>query len=145
MGSLVVEAEGGWRYMYGVSAPVALAMAVGMWCLVESPRWLLLCAIQGKGDMEALKQDATRCLCQLRGPSSAHKAPAQVDEMLDELSFAGEEKEATIAELFRGKCRKALVIGGGLVLFQQITGQPSVLYYAASIFQVCHFTQPHTH
>lgn len=31
--------------------------------------------------------------------------------------------------------RKALVIGVGLVLFQQLSGQPSVLYYANRIFE----------
>ncbi|PPD73354.1 hypothetical protein GOBAR_DD29721 [Gossypium barbadense] len=34
-----------------------------------------------------------------------------------------------------GPSLKAFIIGGGLVLFQQITGQPSVLYYAGPILQ----------
>ncbi|RZC56965.1 hypothetical protein C5167_015827 [Papaver somniferum] len=33
------------------------------------------------------------------------------------------------------KCLKALTIGVGMVLFQQITGKPSVLYYAATILK----------
>lgn len=33
--------------------------------------------------------------------------------------------------LFRGRFLKPLLIGSSLMLFQQITGQPSVLYYAA--------------
>ncbi|KAI8017918.1 DNA mismatch repair protein MLH3 [Camellia lanceoleosa] len=41
--------------------------------------------------------------------------------------------------MFQGKCSKALLIGAGLVLFQQITGPPSVLYYAASILQSAGF------
>lgn len=70
--------------------------------------------------MQDLKENAIRCVCQLRGPALQDKAPAEVDEILAELSFVGEEKEATISELFRGKCMKALVIGAGLVLFQQV-------------------------
>jgi hypothetical protein len=35
--------------------------------------------------------------------------------------------------------RNALYAGVSLVLFQQITGQPSVLYYATSIFQAAGF------
>lgn len=70
--------------------------------------------------MQELKETAIHCFCRLRGPASRDKAPAQVDEILAELSFVGEEKEATFGEMFRGKCRKALVIGGGLVLFQQV-------------------------
>lgn len=38
-------------------------------------------------------------------------------------------------ELFQGVNLKALLVGGGLVFFQQFTGQPSVLYYAAPILQ----------
>ncbi|KAG2700880.1 hypothetical protein I3760_06G018500 [Carya illinoinensis] len=38
--------------------------------------------------------------------------------------------------MFQGKFLKALTIGAGLVLFQQITWQPSVLYHAASILQL---------
>ncbi|KAG4988149.1 hypothetical protein JHK85_031132 [Glycine max] len=140
IGSLFVETVSGWRYMYGVSSPVAIIMGVGMWWLPASPRWLLLRAIQGKGDVQNSKDIAIRSLCQLRGQAFYDSVPWQVDEILAELSYLGEEKEATFGELFQGKCLKALWIGSGLVLFQQITGQPSVLYYAGSIFQSAGFS-----
>ncbi|EOY10062.1 PREDICTED: D-xylose-proton symporter-like 2 [Theobroma cacao] len=140
IGSLLVETVAGWRYMYGASTPLAVIMAIGMWWLPASPRWLLLCAIQGKGDMQELRETAICCLCRLRGQSIGDSASEQVDEILTELSYVGEEKEATLGEVFHGKCLKALIIGAGLVLFQQITGQPSVLYYAASIFQSAGFS-----
>jgi hypothetical protein len=35
--------------------------------------------------------------------------------------------------LFGGRFLKPLLIGSSLMLFQQITGQPSVLYYAAGM------------
>ncbi|CAI0559647.1 unnamed protein product [Linum tenue] len=136
VGSLLVETVAGWRYMYGVSTPLAVIMGIGMWWLAESPRWLLLRAIQGKGDARDLKDTAINCLCRLRGEAFGDTAPAQVEEILNELAFVGEEKEVTFGEVFQGKCLKALTIGCGLVLFQQITGQPSVLYYAASILQL---------
>ncbi|TQD80610.1 hypothetical protein C1H46_033862 [Malus baccata] len=141
IGSLLVDIVAGWRYMYGVSAPLAIIMGIGMWWLPASPRWILLCAIQGRGNMHELKETAISCLCRLRGRAIGDSAPEQVDEMLAELAYVGEEKEATLGEMFHGKCLKALVIGGGLVLFQQITGQPSVLYYAASIFQSAGFSE----
>ncbi|KAM1818118.1 hypothetical protein ACFX11_002321 [Malus domestica] len=141
IGSLLVDIVAGWRYMYGVSAPLAIIMGIGMWWLPASPRWILLCAIQGRGNMHELKETAISCLCRLRGRAIGDSAPEQVDEILAELAYVGEEKEATLGEMFHGKCLKALVIGGGLVLFQQITGQPSVLYYAASIFQSAGFSE----
>lgn len=140
VGSLLVDMVSGWRYMYGVSSPLSVIMGIGMWWLPASPRWLLLRAIQGKGNMQDLKENAIFCLCRLRGPAIGDSAPAQVDGILDELSSSEETKEASLGEMFHGKCLKALTIGGGLVLFQQITGQPSVLYYAASILESAGFS-----
>ncbi|KAH1105725.1 hypothetical protein J1N35_009493 [Gossypium stocksii] len=140
IGSLLVETVSGWRYMYGASTPLAVIMGIGMCWLPASPRWLLLRAIQGKGNMQELRETAVCCLCRLRGQSIGDSASQQVDEILTELSYVGEEKEVTLGEMFHGKCLKAMIIGAGLVLFQQITGQPSVLYYAASIFQSAGFS-----
>ncbi|KAL3837968.1 hypothetical protein ACJIZ3_022559 [Penstemon smallii] len=139
-GSLLVETVSSWRYIYGVSFPLSLIMGIGMWWLPPSPRWILLRAIQGKGDAHSLRETAITCLCRLRGGAIGDSAPRQVDEILSELSHMREEQEVTISEMFQGKCLKALTIGGGLVLFQQITGQPSVLYYAATIFQSAGFS-----
>ncbi|KAG8381657.1 hypothetical protein BUALT_Bualt06G0144300 [Buddleja alternifolia] len=139
-GSLLVDTVSGWRYMYGISFPLSLIMGIGMWWLPASPRWILLRAIQGKGEVQGLRETAITCLCRLRGEAIADSAPQKVDEILSELSHLREEEEATFSEMFQGKCLKALTIGGGLVLFQQITGQPSVLYYAATIFQSAGFS-----
>ncbi|XP_010558647.1 PREDICTED: D-xylose-proton symporter-like 2 [Tarenaya hassleriana] len=140
IGSILVNIGSGWRYMYAAIVPVSVIMGVGMWWLPASPRWLLLCAIQGRGEMEDLREAAISSLSRLRGPAIGDSAPEQVNEILSELSFVGEDKEASLGELFQGKCLKALFIGGGLVLFQQITGQPSVLYYAPSILQTAGFS-----
>ena len=40
-----------------------------------------------------------------------------------------------LGALFQGQNVRPLLIGSSLMLFQQITGQPSVLYYAAKIFK----------
>ncbi|KAG9454404.1 hypothetical protein H6P81_007308 [Aristolochia fimbriata] len=138
--SAYVGLVSGWRYMYGSSAPIALIMGIGMWCLPASPRWLLLCAIQGRDRLEETKETAKCCLCMLRGITDEAVALEQIDEILAELSYAGQEKEASIWEVFQGKCLKALIIGAGLVFFQQVTGQPSVLYYAATIFKSAGFS-----
>ena len=120
IGSLLVDTVAGWRYMYGASIPLAVVMGIGMWWLPPSPRWLLLRAIQGKGDIQNLKETAIQSLYRLRGPAIGDSALQQVDEILSELSYVDEEKEVTIGEMFRGKYLKALLIGAGLVLFQQV-------------------------
>jgi sugar porter (SP) family MFS transporter len=140
IGSLTVNVHSGWRYMYATSVPLAVIMGIGMWWLPASPRWLLLRVIQGKGNVENQREAAIKSLCCLRGPAFVDSAAEQVNEILAELTFVGEDKEVTFGELFQGKCLKALIIGGGLVLFQQITGQPSVLYYAPSILQTAGFS-----
>lgn len=107
--------------MFGVGAPLSLIMGFGMWWLPASPRWILLQVIQEKGDSQVLRKTAIDCLCQLRGEAMSESAPRKVDEILSELSYLRDEQEASLAELFQGKCLKAMIIGGGLVFFQQVS------------------------
>lgn len=120
VGSLLVDTIAGWRYTYSISVPFAVVMGVGMWWLPASPRWILLRAMQGKGKMHELRGNAIHCLSRLRGRAIGDSAPHQVDEIISELSHLTEEKEVTLGEMFQGKCLKALTIGAGLVLFQQV-------------------------
>ncbi|KAI3987057.1 hypothetical protein MKX01_036847 [Papaver californicum] len=141
-GSVEIDAVGGWRYMFGFSAPVALIMGLGMWNLPASPRWLLLRAVQGKASLQEYKEKAIAGLSRLRGrPAGDKVSEKQVEETLVSLkaAYADEESEGSFWEVFQGPSLKAFTIGGGLVLFQQITGQPSVLYYAGSILQTAGF------
>ncbi|KAF6138773.1 hypothetical protein GIB67_040905 [Kingdonia uniflora] len=140
IGSLEIDIVSGWRFMYGTSAPISLIMGIGMWWLPPSPRWLVLCAVQGKSHVRDAREAAICCLCRLRGQAIGDSAPEQIDEIFADLSYGDEGKEALFREIFQGKCLKALIIGGGLVLFQQITGQPSVLYYAATILKTAGFS-----
>ncbi|XP_010907806.1 D-xylose-proton symporter-like 3, chloroplastic [Elaeis guineensis] len=143
VGSIQISAVGGWRYMYGFSAPIAVLMGIGMWSLPPSPRWLLLRAVQGKGSLEEYKDKAIHALGKLRGrPAGDEVSEGQIDDTLISLkaAIAEQEQEASFWDMFEGASLKAFIIGGGLVLFQQITGQPSVLYYAASILQSAGFS-----
>ncbi|KAH9316493.1 hypothetical protein KI387_025120, partial [Taxus chinensis] len=141
--SLAVDVVGGWRYMYGASTPLAVMMGFGMWWLPPSPRWILLRSFQGKGNIEELKRKAASALSRLRGrPMGDMASDEQIEENLISLqdAYKHHEQEASICEVFQGGSLKALIIGGGLVFFQQITGQPSVLYYAATILQSAGFS-----
>ena len=46
---------------------------------------------------------------------------------------------AGLQQLFSERNLRPLAVGASLMLFQQITGQPSVLYYAANIFKAAGF------
>ncbi|KAJ7538482.1 hypothetical protein O6H91_11G049900 [Diphasiastrum complanatum] len=141
-GSLEIGAIGGWRWMYGFSTPIALVMGIGMWWLPPSPRWLLLQAVQGKGDLLSLKESAATAIKRLRGyRGNEITVEAQVDDTIRSLQSMqdGREDNVSFLELFQGKNLRALTVGAGLVFFQQVTGQPSVLYYAAPILQSAGF------
>jgi MFS family permease len=84
IGSLEIDNVGGWRYMFGFSAPITAVMAVGMWTLPPSPKWLLLRAVQGKGSMEDNKKKAIQALRNLRGRSASDKVLADdIDDTIN--------------------------------------------------------------
>ena len=90
--------------MFGCSAPFALLMGLGMWSLPESPRWLLLRAVQGKGPLQELKQKAIVALRKLRGGSVDEKSSEkQIEEALVSLksAYAGQETEGSFLEVFQ--------------------------------------------
>ncbi|XP_021894620.1 D-xylose-proton symporter-like 3, chloroplastic [Carica papaya] len=143
VGSFQIDAVGGWRYMYGFGAPLALLMGLGVLSLPESPRWLLLRAIQGKGSLKANKEKAILAVSKLRGrPPGDKVSEKQIEDTLVSMksAYSDEQSERSFLEVFQGPSLKAFIIGGGLVLFQQITGQPSVLYYAGPILQSAGFS-----
>lgn len=123
VGSYEINAVGGWRYMYGVSAPIALVMGLGMLSLPPSPRWLLLRAVQGKGPLQEYKEKAIIALQRLRGWSTGDKvSEKKIEDTIVSLksAYTDQESEGSFLEVFRGPSLKALIIGGGLVLFQQV-------------------------
>ena len=155
-GYVWIERRGGWRAMYGVAVAPALVLGAGMLWLPESPRWLLLA---GRG-----RARAGEALSRLHGAAVSKETVArELAEMELALADAGVAHEAvpteeggaahghrarasrspglleSLAELTRPRYRRPLQIGVSLMVFQQITGQPSVLYYAASTFQAAGF------
>lgn len=109
--------------MFGLSAPIALLMGLGMWSLPPSPRWLLLRAIQSKGPLQGYKEKAIGALSKLRGrPAGDKVSEKQIEDTIISLktAYSDEEAEGNFLEVFQGPSLKAFIIGGGLVLFQQV-------------------------
>ncbi|KAG6557584.1 hypothetical protein Mapa_000860 [Marchantia paleacea] len=143
VGSLEISTVGGWRVMFGAAVPMAALMGLGVFWLPPSPRWLLLRAVQGKTNLADAKSQALNALSRLRGVKRGQDGiDAELAETLTSVeNGAGGSEETTFGELFQGNLnQKALLIGGGLVFLQQVTGQPSVLYYAAPILQSAGFS-----
>jgi len=148
---------GGWRYTYMASMPFSLAMFMGMTYLPYSARWLAL-----KGRISEARQVRSCPPSQSRlflpAPRLLHVSlpvwrqalkfvtpnvpEAELDAIRDVAAKATETSAAgadSLADDYRRLTAPAvfpaLVAGIGLVFFQQVTGQPSVLYYADSIFE----------
>jgi MFS transporter, SP family, galactose:H+ symporter len=114
-----------WRWMLGLAAIPGLLLAVGMFFMPESPRWLVK---QGR------RVDARAVLTQIDPHGNPDAALAQLQHDL------AAEGQGTWAELLRRTLRPALIVGIGLAVFQQVTGINAVIYYAPQIFQAAGFT-----
>ncbi|XP_030646390.1 solute carrier family 2 member 13b [Chanos chanos] len=117
----------GWRYMLGLSVVPALLQFAGFLCLPESPRWLL---------QKGFTQKARQVLSQMRGSEN-------IDEEYDSIMTNIEEEERDSdggVVIWRiVKCaptRRALIVGCGLQMFQQLSGINTVMYYSATILQM---------
>nr|XP_040018202.1 proton myo-inositol cotransporter-like [Gasterosteus aculeatus aculeatus]XP_040018203.1 proton myo-inositol cotransporter-like [Gasterosteus aculeatus aculeatus]XP_040018204.1 proton myo-inositol cotransporter-like [Gasterosteus aculeatus aculeatus]XP_040018205.1 proton myo-inositol cotransporter-like [Gasterosteus aculeatus aculeatus] len=127
-GAFSYVSRGGWRFMLGLSVIPAVLQFVGFLFLPESPRWLL---------QKGRSQQARRALSRIRGGRS-------IDEEYDTIRTSIEEegKEAgggghVILQIFgHGPTRRALVVGCGLQMFQQLAGINTVMYYSATILQM---------
>eukprot|EP00111_Clytia_hemisphaerica_P007116 TCONS_00020680-protein len=119
---ILIDSKNGWRYMFGISAIPALGQAIGMAFLPKSPRWLLL-----KGQEEKAMQIAATLWPNLN-------VRLEIDRMKTSLS---REQSYSFLDLFSSKdnMRMRMMIGCSVILFQQLTGQPTVLYYAPVLFK----------
>lgn len=104
------DSTGGWRWMFGLAVVPALVQLVSIWFLPSNTK-------------DSVDHDWCQAERDLMSPadSSRDTKKLQYDSCC----------------LFQQKdnMRTRTVIGLGLVLFQQFTGQPNILFYASTIFQ----------
>jgi sugar porter (SP) family MFS transporter len=110
----------GWRYMFGLAAIPAVGLAIGMWRLPDSPRWLI---------SKSKVKEAKRVLERVR------TVPDVTPEIKDIQESMKQQGKGGIAGLFEPSLRMPLIVGLGLAIFQQTTGINTVIYYAPTIFK----------
>jgi len=115
--------SGQWNWMIGLGAVPGLLLALGMFFLPESPRWLLL---------RGQKEKAREVLQEVRGRSDVSAEWNEIQETL-------KGEKGTWRELLKPWLRPMLIVGVGLAFFQQFTGINTVIYYAPTIFQLAGF------
>eukprot|EP00803_Ostreobium_quekettii_P009160 evm.model.scf_959.3 EVM.evm.TU.scf_959.3 scf_959:19951-27131(-) len=130
----LADVTGGWRGMYGIAIPLALALLGGSAWAPESARWLLL---SGAG-----RDTAREALVRTKGNIANVSAvvESELDAMAQVVEAEGSQRSGDFQKLLEPKNVRPLLIGTSLMFFQQITGQPSVLYYASTIFQQAGFS-----
>lgn len=138
----------GWRWTYACSLVLSSTMLILSFVIPKSTRWLMLV----KRDDEAI--ESLKFVY-----SKAHRYAEAEYARMKQLYQSGmsastmtttttvlEEEDGIIQDLSRSAAdkksiwdptyRAPLVAGLGLVILQQITGQPSILSYAAPIFKM---------
>ena len=126
----LVDAPAGWREMLGGSAAPAALMGAGMALLPDSPRWMVQA-----GRSTTAAGDALSALRGRQVPRAAIDAEIAAFQASVDIAAARGGAHGGAAALLEPRNARALYAGLSLMLFQQITGQPSVLYYATPIMQ----------
>ncbi|MBE9143440.1 sugar porter family MFS transporter [Planktothrix mougeotii] len=117
---LFTNMPGGWRLMLGLAIVPALALALGMAKMPDSPRWLIM---RNRGGQ------ARKVLHQIRGTQNVD---AELEEIHNSLATEGSSQWS---DLLKPALRLPLMIGIGLAIFQQVTGINTVIYYAPTIME----------
>jgi MFS transporter, SP family, galactose:H+ symporter len=109
----------GWRWMFALATVPATILAIGMFLLPESPRWLV---------SQNLIDSAQKVLIRIRGNKD-------VSVELEEIQKSLAVQSGGWRDLFTPVIRPALIVGVGLAILQQITGINTVIYYAPMVFE----------
>ncbi|XP_059836774.1 solute carrier family 2, facilitated glucose transporter member 10 [Hypanus sabinus] len=123
---LWLDVRNGWKYMFGLAIGPAVLQGT---CILFLPSRLQ--------NVKSQADDSQKILLQFQNeePNSAESedvSPMQVPR-----------RQYKFLDLFRARdnMRARLLVALGLVLAQQLTGQPNVLYYASTIFKSVGFHQ----
>jgi sugar porter (SP) family MFS transporter len=108
-----------WRWMFALGAVPGAALAIGMYFMPFSPRWLIE---KGRDD------DARAVLARYRFDED------DVDGEIAEIKEVA-AKEVSLRKLIAKGVRRMMVVGVGLAIFQQIVGINTVIYYGPTILK----------
>ncbi len=114
---------GGWRWMVGLAAFPGTALFAGMLFLPESPRWMI---------KNGHEECALNTLKHMHGDK---RARIELKEIKQGLKLRTQKMKTAMNPWVK----RAMVIGIGLAIFQQVTGINTVIYYAPQIFQLAGF------
>ncbi len=115
----------GWRWMFAAETIPALLFFLLMFCVPESPRWLVK---NGKDDR------AASILAKVGGEEYARTPVAEIKDTL-----VNEIEQVNFRDLMEPKMSKIIAIGVVLAVLQQCCGINVIFYYAEEIFSQAGF------
>jgi len=120
------DVPGGWRIMFSLSVGIAIIQGLAMLFLPQTPQYLMI---------NKKEKQAEQILKRLKLSTNTRQSLANI-----RLAIA-EEDSTNFRALFSSEnnMNGRMFIGIGLVIAQQITGQPNVIYYANDIFKAVGF------
>jgi sugar porter (SP) family MFS transporter len=107
-----------WRWMFAMAVIPATAFGVGLIFIPNSPRWLV-----SRGHVD-----------QARAVLNRIRPADQVESELSDIQHSAAQQKGHWSELFSPLLRRAMIVGVGLAIAQQITGINTIIYYAPTIF-----------
>ena len=110
----------GWRWMFGSEIIPSILFLIFIFLIPESPRWLLQ---KGK------TVKAVVVLEKINTPEEAVQVQSEIQNSLEQ------EDKGQWKNLVNPMYKKALFVGIGLSILQQLTGINAILYYAPEIFK----------
>jgi MFS family permease len=126
----------GWRFSVLVSAVFALIMEVGITFVPQSPRFSVLKAVRSGsllGTQDGPMNEARTALKFFRRCETYEEIEDELQSIFEDASTSVGTRVARTRDTFNYP--RPLLIGCGIVFLQQVTGQPSVLYFATNIFK----------
>jgi len=152
----------GWRFMLGLAAIPSVLMFIGFLYLPESPRWLAMAGKSGEAldvlrtfrdtDREAQEEmveimDSLATDVSMEDEDIDSRSGSNVSiEMSGNVGLTGSgTKKSSFSQIFDmlsdAPTRRALFLGCGLMVLQQLSGINTVMYYAASIYEMSQFNE----
>jgi SP family xylose:H+ symportor-like MFS transporter len=110
----------GWRWMFGSEIIPSILFLIFIFLIPESPRWLLQ---KGKSEQ------AAAVLEKINAAEDVAQVQSEIQNSLEQ------EDKGQWNNLVNPIYKKALFVGIGLSILQQLTGINAILYYAPEIFK----------
>ena len=115
-----------WRPMFYIGVVPALILLIGMAFMPESPRWLI---------SRGRDEEGKSVLARIEGNEAMEDSYKTIKNEL----IKSEKDKSGIKELMKPWLRNAVIIGVGIMFFQQFVGINTVIYYSPKIFSMGRF------